>query len=170
MRAAVALGAVILVCGCGSAALSREQYLAQSNTIAQDFKRYQLEVRAIPLPSVAGLTKAAARKLLADDLRAQADHDDQFGKRMAALIPPPEFADHKAAYMNLLGGLGPKLRVWADKIETDNRRERDVASRNLDTFLLSSLDTLIAVTEKHGEDAASLKLQRAGLAADLSGK
>jgi hypothetical protein len=127
-------------------------------------------VNSKPLPNLTGLSKAAAKEVLADDLRANADHDDEFGRRMAALIPPPELADHKAAFLNLLGGLGPKVRIWADAIQSGDRGKVRATGADIDSFLLGPASALIAVLEKHGEDASSLKRQRAELAAELGQK
>ena len=170
MRAVLALFALIFILGCGSGTLSREDYLAQSNAIARDFEKYQTEVNTKLLPNLTGLSRIAARQALADDLSAQADHDDQFGKRMAALIPPPDLADHKVAYLNLLGGLGPKVRVWANAVRSGNRGKEEAAGSDLDRFLFSSMDSIIVMHEKHGEDASAMKRQRADLAAELGQK
>ena len=170
MRAPLALCSILVASGCGPRALSREEYLTQANSIAKDFEAYQSEVNSNPLPKVAGLSKADARKVLADSLRVNADHDDEFCRRMAALVPPPELADHKAAFLNLLGGLGPKVRIWADAIQSGDRGKASAAGADIDSFLLRSMAALIAMLEKHGEDASSLKRQRAELGAELGQK
>jgi hypothetical protein len=158
---------LLFAVGCGPRTLSRQEYLIRANAIAHDFYDFQTASSKKPLPNFKGLSRSEKLRALADNIRANADKDDSFSRRMAALTPPSGLADHKQAFLSLFGGLSLHLRAWADAIQSGDRKKEDAAGRTVDTFLIHSVDLLIAVTERHGEDASSLKRSRAALIAEL---